>query len=77
MSPLELELAFRMLRLDQRLSQAATCIVACYKGVRVRRALRELLARRKLSTLYIQAAIKIRVLRRIKFDKERKAATLI
>ena len=71
MSPLELELAFRMLRLDQRLAQAATCIAVCYKGIRVRRALRELLAQRKKATLFIQAAIKIRVLRRIKFDKQR------
>ena len=77
MDPLELEMSFRMLRLEQKLSHAATCIVSCLKGIKTRRRLRNLLARRKLALLFLQAQFKGKILKRQRDEKLRNAATLI
>ena len=53
MDPLQLELAYRMLRLEQRFFHAANCIVASWKGIKARRYLRKKLFLRKYATLYI------------------------
>ena len=77
MDALHLELSYRMLRLEQRMSQSATRIACIYRGLKTRRQLREVLKARKSATLFIQANIRRRILKRRKVERERAAAILI
>ena len=77
MDQYHLEFAYMMLRLEQRMSKAATRISCIYRGLKTRRHLREVLKQRKKSTLFIQAIIRRRMLARKKLKRQNNAATLI
>ena len=63
MDAFHLDLAYRMLRLEQVMYQAATRIACIYRGIKTRRKLKAILKARKSATLFIQAIIKRRILK--------------
>lgn len=77
MDPVNLEYAFRMCRLDQKMNEASTTIICCWRGYKTRKMLKTLIRARKSALLLIQYMMKRRMRRRIKAVLEMKAATLI
>ena len=77
MEPIELDLAFSKLRLEQKFYQAATCITACYRGLKTRRLLKTQLTKRKYAILFIQAVVKRKILTRLRVQRMNHAATLV
>lgn len=63
MDLLHLDLAYQMLRLEQRMNQASTTIACIYRGIKTRRYLKKVLKARKSATLFIQAVIRKRILK--------------
>ena len=61
MDPLHVELSFKMLRLEQRMADAATVIGSRWHAIKIRRVLREVIKSRKRATLFLQAKIRFRI----------------
>ena len=64
MDPVSLEYSFRMCRLDQKMHEAATSIVSCWRGYKARRMIVGLLRARKTALLLIQFMVKRKIKKR-------------
>ena len=60
----QLEMAYRLMRLEQIWNESATKIQSIYKGILVRREQRRLKVERKKSILVVQAIVRLRYKRR-------------
>ena len=71
MDPLHLELSYQMALLDKRFHLASLTIAAAYRGLRTRRHLRKILAKRKWAVVTIQ-----RIIRKLLADQRLKRAKI-
>ena len=77
MDPLHLELSYQMALLDKRFHLAALKIAACYRGIRTRRKLKQVLAKRKWAIFALQNAVRRRIKRLRMAAIQNKAALLL